>query len=145
MIAIDKAIKTRWGNAGLSGSITNGIHFERAPDDGNTGLAFPYCSYSHVSQGRVTGTRSTIYLNQESQFKVYSTTPDEAGRLADLVIAAFSNSNLAASNPLGVAGSAGVILSIEETGDPVIEQEADEVYSARFSMSILYGRNRRLA
>ena len=139
MIDIDEAVKTRWTARSLSSTITGGIHHARAPEQ----TSMPYCIYSNVSDAPTSGTRSSRYNRALIQFDVYDTTPYLVGSHSKLIRAAFVNSDKAAANALAMT-EGGTIKRIEPDGNPVVLQEADEVYRGTQTLAVEWAESRNL-
>lgn len=140
MLALDHAIINRYNAAGLNTSIGQ-IFDEQQPE----GSPLPYTSFENASDARSFGTQANnAYHKAQVTFTVWGTSKDDPVTgvivLAELLELAFQNSNKAASNPLTMTTTGGIVYCRLDV-PYIAKQISDTVWSAAQTFSILYRRS----
>ena len=140
MIYLDQAILNRYVATGLLTSIGQ-IYDEQQPEHS----VLPYVSYENMSDNRAFGSQSgNVYQKATVTFTVWSKSKDDPTTgvtvLAELIQNAFQNSNKAASNPLTMTSTGGIVYCRLDV-PYIAKQISDTIWSAAQTFSILYRRS----
>lgn len=140
MFALDQAILNRYNAAGLNTSIGQ-IFQEQQPEHS----VLPYVSFDDTSDSRAFGTQANnAYHKAQVTFTVWSTSKDDpvtgVEALAELIELAFQNSNKAATSPLAMLNTGGIVYCRLDVPYNA-KQISDTIWSAAQTFSILYRRS----
>lgn len=136
MLYLDAAIKQRYSDAGLVSSIGQ-IYDEQQPEHS----VLPYVSYENMSDNRAFGTQSgNAYHKTVVTFTIWGTGKAAVAALCELLETAFQNSNKAATNPLAMTSTGGIVYCRLDA-PYILKQVSDTIWSGAQSFTILYRRS----
>lgn len=133
MIEILQAIQTRWAAVGLT-AVLGELYLGEEPENSQ----LPYCILTDESDDTAIVSVTSEYGVHESEVRIWGTSLNQVGTLANAVADAFRHASRAITNPMVWPNDQGTFVDVCPGRNITFTKESDGVYSASFSLQVFY-------